>query len=55
MLVNLIVENRISLPKKTREFYESLPEASRKAVEARNEKLRLAEAKAAPATVTQLT
>jgi hypothetical protein len=54
MLVNLIVENRISLPKKTREFYESLPETSRKAVDARNEKLRLAKGKAATPTVAQL-
>lgn len=36
--VNLIVENQISLPRKAKEFYESLPEGSREAVRLRNDK-----------------
>ena len=38
LLVNLIVDNQISVPRRTREFYESLPERSRSAVERRTEK-----------------
>jgi hypothetical protein len=37
-LVNLIVENQISLPRRTREIYSSLPENVRKAVEERTRK-----------------
>lgn len=37
-LVNLIVENHISLPRRTQEFYNSLPESRREAVERRDEK-----------------
>ena len=37
-LVNLIVENQISLPKRTSEFYEGLPESSRRAVELRTQR-----------------
>ncbi len=38
LLVNLIVENQISLPRKVGEFYNSLPENSRMQVERRTEK-----------------
>ena len=41
-LVNLIVENQISLPRRTQDFYNSLPEHSRNAVERRNEKAQTA-------------
>ncbi len=38
LLVNLIVENQISLKHKTNAFYESLPESSREAVKHRTDK-----------------
>ena len=38
MLVNLIVENQISLPRRVTEFYDLLPEGSRTAVTKRTEK-----------------
>lgn len=37
-LVNLIAQQMISQPKSVREMYEKLPEAKRKAIEARNER-----------------
>ena len=37
-LVNLIVENQISLPRRTEEFYNSLPESRLEAIERRDEK-----------------
>ncbi len=41
-LVNLIVENQISLPRRTEEFYSSLPEGRREAVERRDERTQAA-------------
>jgi Domain of unknown function (DUF4145) len=38
MLVYLIVENQISLPRRTREFYDNLPENARDSVKRRTEK-----------------
>lgn len=37
-LANMIVDNKISLPRKTREFYSGLPESTRNAVDLRQQK-----------------